>query len=409
MKKFVFIAIICLDLLFLKAQASNEDVNGEPMKGLSYETRKDKKHIIHILKIDPKYYQIELVKARDQVLGRETVPSMAIRTGAIAAINGGFFEIQDDARPSGTLIINNECFSLSKGKRALLMIDGSHLEMKKAEVKFIASVEKKIIAYDLINHFAKKDKIVLYNSAWGPKTLTPYKRLEVLIDNQGVITEIAETGNNKIPNEGFVLSLPANHPLKQSLVPGKKVQFKYLVNNASTSIKSMVMGIPLLISQSKINPALEKTLQKQFSMQPHARTALGKDAKGNIIMVVAEHVYSQSLGKMSIEQIQALLNAKYSKKEQNSKTLPKITSDLQKELSKDSPVIGLSLTALAKLMLDLGCVEAINMDGGGSSTLFLNGKVMNTVVGDEDEGLGQRSLRPVSDAIVVLKRNATKP
>lgn len=41
--------------------------------GLSYEIRKDTNHVIHILKINPKHYHLKLVKAHNQVFGRETV------------------------------------------------------------------------------------------------------------------------------------------------------------------------------------------------------------------------------------------------------------------------------------------------------------------------------------------------
>jgi exopolysaccharide biosynthesis protein len=70
----------------------------------------------------------------------------------------------------------------------------------------------------------------------------------------------------------------------------------------------------------------------------------------------------------------------------------------------EGAAIGLTISELAKIMLDLGCVKALNLDGGGSSTMFLNGQVVNSTVGDSDEGLGQKIVRPVSDAIVVMKR-----
>ena len=38
---------------------------------------------------------------------------------------------------------------------------------------------------------------------------------------------------------------------------------------------------------------------------------------------------------------------------------------------------GMSQTALAGLLIKLGAVKAVNLDGGGSSTIFLNGSVMN--------------------------------
>ena len=51
-------------------------------------------------------------------------------------------------------------------------------------------------------------------------------------------------------------------------------------------------------------------------------------------------------------------------------------------------------------MLKQNCVSAINLDGGGSATLFIDGKYVNASVGDVDEAAGQSVLRPVSDAIV---------
>ena len=39
--------------------------------------------------------------------------------------------------------------------------------------------------------------------------------------------------------------------------------------------------------------------------------------------------------------------------------------------------VGLSLLELAQLMQDLGCTTAYNLDGGGSSTIWFNGRVLN--------------------------------
>ena len=37
-------------------------------------------------------------------------------------------------------------------------------------------------------------------------------------------------------------------------------------------------------------------------------------------------------------------------------------------------VKGLTTADVANVLLDLGCVEAINLDGGGSSCMLVNGK-----------------------------------
>ncbi|WP_410520976.1 phosphodiester glycosidase family protein [Candidatus Tisiphia endosymbiont of Beris chalybata] len=62
---------------------------------------------------------------------------------------------------------------------------------------------------------------------------------------------------------------------------------------------------------------------------------------------------------------------------------------------------GLTIQELADYMTALGCVVAINLDGGGSSTLFMEGKILNNPTGDKEEALGEKVLRPVSDAIII--------
>ena len=42
---------------------------------------------------------------------------------------------------------------------------------------------------------------------------------------------------------------------------------------------------------------------------------------------------------------------------------------------------GVDLQELAILMKDLGCVEAINLDGGGSSAMVVDGKLLNRPAG----------------------------
>lgn len=55
-------------------------------------------------------------------------------------------------------------------------------------------------------------------------------------------------------------------------------------------------------------------------------------------------------------------------------------------------------------MLEQGCISAINLDGGGSSSLYINGKYINNQVGDQDEASGVAVVRPVSDAIIFKKK-----
>jgi hypothetical protein len=55
---------------------------------------------------------------------------------------------------------------------------------------------------------------------------------------------------------------------------------------------------------------------------------------------------------------------------------------------------GMTMQEFARLFLDLGAVDAMNLDGGGSSTMVVNGEVVNR----PSEGVE----RSVGSAIVVL-------
>jgi exopolysaccharide biosynthesis protein len=59
--------------------------------------------------------------------------------------------------------------------------------------------------------------------------------------------------------------------------------------------------------------------------------------------------------------------------------------------------VGMTINELAHLMLDLGCVEAINLDGGGSSTMVIRNKIVN----NPSDSTGER---PVSDALLIFPR-----
>ena len=59
--------------------------------------------------------------------------------------------------------------------------------------------------------------------------------------------------------------------------------------------------------------------------------------------------------------------------------------------------LGLSIKEAADVATSLGMVEAINLDGGGSTTMAVGGQVVNS----SSDASGQR---PVGDAVLVLPR-----
>jgi exopolysaccharide biosynthesis protein len=63
--------------------------------------------------------------------------------------------------------------------------------------------------------------------------------------------------------------------------------------------------------------------------------------------------------------------------------------------------IGMTFPELAGYLAKLGCEQAMNLDGGGSATLWAFGMVMNSPSEGEE--------RPAPNALVVLKKSAPQP
>jgi len=63
---------------------------------------------------------------------------------------------------------------------------------------------------------------------------------------------------------------------------------------------------------------------------------------------------------------------------------------------------GMTMAELAETMVALGCEDAINLDGGGSASLVIDGKLMNTP--REEHGLELRGGRAIATALRISPR-----
>ena len=72
------------------------------------------------------------------------------------------------------------------------------------------------------------------------------------------------------------------------------------------------------------------------------------------------------------------------------------------EVDGDTPAsVGLSLPEAAGLMRSLGAVQAMNLDGGGSSTMEIDGQMINSPT-DPPSTTEPDGQRQIGDAIVVV-------
>ena len=155
------------------------------------------------------------------------------------------------------------------------------------------------------------------------------------------------------------------------------------------------MGLPSLMLDGKVKDDLS-------NQEVHARSAFGIRADGNIVIALAEHVYRKEASSITFSEIKKIMDKK------NISIGDMKVADMKKiileDLNTNSKAVGLTILELANFMKEMGCDEAINLDGGGSSIMYVDGKYVNESFGDKDEAEGQKLVRPVSDAIVFKRR-----
>lgn len=340
-------------------------------------TRGTKEEPVHInlLKLDLTKVRLDVTHAMDAAIGLEKTSSIASRYGAVAAINGGFFRIDKSifaGDATGALMIDNRIFSESYNHRIALFI---HNKPNQTQVKFdnltffnSTWIGKKQFDVQGINRQRSADELILFTPDFHRTTLTDSDGLEIIVRNGKITALIEGKGSNEIPTDGFVLSASgkARAELRQAAKIGVKVKYAAIITDLyyGQSGKSfflygntedIVGGVPQLVKNGKIDITWQQEKSsKEFVETRHPRTAVAKLKDRKFLMVTVD-------GRQ----------AGYS--------------------------VGMNLNELAAFLLELGATDAMNLDGGGSTTMFLGGKVVNKPSDKEGE-------RSVSDVILVFPR-----
>lgn len=311
-------------------------------------------NVVNYLVISTRYTGIEvkLALAQNRVFGSEHVSGMGERLGAIAAINGAFFA--SDGRPLGVIMIDGELISEPHANRTALGIGKNKLLMDGV------SMQGGVFLNDLpfatvtgLNRPRLQDELLLYSSAYGERTRTNNFGHEITVVD-GTVTAITG-GDSPIPKDGFVLS---GHGIQKALLneirlgDELQVNLELIPNWEDEGIEQIIGGGPRLVKDGIPHITGDAELFRNDITKGRApRTALGIMEDGRLLLVTVN-------GRQ-----------------------PNIS-------------VGMSLTELANLLLELGAVQAMNLDGGGSTTMVIRNLVLN-LPSDGKE-------RPVSNAIVIL-------
>lgn len=324
---------------------------------------------IDLLRLDLKKVRIDLHHAGKSVIGTDLTSSIAVQNSGIAAINAGFFRLDKSpflGDPVGMFMVDGNWLSEPTNNRIQLLINNksSKTEIEFARTKPTESIRVGGEIFDVtgLNRERKKDDLIIYTPEFGRTTQTGSGGLEMVVV-KGVIMAMADDlGNAVIPPNGLVISASGTFREGLSKVAKdsgtvsmiRKWEGLPAVFEKDRANLDVVAGVPLLIQNGRIDITwqLEKSSQS-FVETRHPRTAVAKLKDGRFLMLVAD-------GR-----------------------------------TEDSGGIGLE--DLAAFLLELGATDAMNLDGGGSTTMYVDGKVVNHPSDKEGE-------RKVSDALVVTMR-----
>lgn len=266
-----------------------------------------------------------------------------------AAVNGNFFNAYDKIKdPVGSLMSNGEFLYCSSGLTSMGITNENKIIFGKP------SVFTKIYTTD--NDANKKEQIqtafevnVLQQGGEQSVLYTPARGTSVPITHQGMVMEVMDKKITKyyevskgssasIPSNGYILFFSTqvtSTDYFRAPEIGRSVDIRYEPFKVDeekfdlANVKQVVSGSPRLVKNGQIdNSPLEPGFSgdARFLSNSAPRTAVGKTSDNKLMIVSASCTIAQ----------------------------------------------------LKKLMLNIGCTDALNIDGGGSQGMYYNGKQIKT-------------------------------
>jgi hypothetical protein len=281
-----------------------------------------------------------VVKGCDSIAGHETLSGMAQRKGRryIAGVNADFFY---ETAPCGATVVDGEFYWAGGEGWQGLAIDSNGKPHIVQNAVFNSVIEGQAIS---VNTEQAYDGLTLYTPRYGHSTRTdataaevvlkPVGRQRTVTPGQDMTFKVTSTAgpsshNLRIPRHGFVLSGSGNAAERiKGLRPGQQLHFRldaWADGRQMNDIVQFVGGCPRILSGGQ---ALDTEGVLDHLAGKHPRTAVGYDSTGTkLVILVVEGRSAHSHGIRS--------------------------------------------RGLADIMRSLGCTEALNFDGGGSSELYV--------------------------------------
>ena len=277
------------------------------------------------------------------------VADHAKESKALAAINANYFK--KDGTPLGTLIVDGEWVAGPIFDRVSMGIDRQgKIKIDRVSLNGLLTSDNDDVNNVWVNNINQPrrhgTKLIAYTRRWGSFVRTPLEGRLVAINAQGEVQDTKVSTTMGIPYGGFVLSDTKEGTIS-SLDRGNKVQLSWHTRPGDwQDVVEAVSGGPMLIKDGNLFVDLkDENFRKAWTgSQIRARTAIGVTADNHLLMCTVEGPHT--------------------------------------------------LWDVAKFLQKMGAVDAMNLDGGGSTTMVVHG---STVTRNANA-----SQRRVASSIVVI-------
>ena len=275
---------------------------------------------------------VEPVIASKTLASKTKISEIARKKKAIVAINGGYFKPQTGV-PLGTLMINKKVYTGPIYDRVAMGIFDEGYDIARVQLK--ANIDTNIGGFKIDNVNQPRmlsTHTIVYTRDWGKVSPPTPKYGTQLVVSNGKVVGLSDT-STEIPENGFVIIGPAK--ILEPWSKATKMKLNLKINPEWDGVKHIISGGPYLVKNNEIY--VDTTAQKLSAITGrNPRTAIGYTKNNNLIMLTAD--------------------------------------------GREGASVGLTLTELANLMKEFGCINAINLDGGGSTVMYVGGEIVNKPV-----------------------------
>lgn len=309
--------------------------------------------VLHAL-LGPKpggLYHLRPVLSNNLVTGRATVTSMQRRLSSratLAGVNGDYFT-RSTGQPNGIHLRKNVLATGPlRGRSSLGIGPDGLVQIGRVRLAGRWRAEEGALAYRLSEFnrpLPTTSGFALFVPSWGARTpdggytkeaiLTGVSSTFPNIDRTARVVKVVRGGGHLVPPGGAILQARGTQrsALRAEARPETMLTFRLGLDPWWDGIADALGGGPVLVrAGAVVSQAGEWFTSNQLDAR-HPRTAVGQLADGRILLVVADGRSARSWG--------------------------------------------LTISQLANEMLRLGAVEAMALDGGGSSTMAFDGAVLN--------------------------------